>query len=91
MQAVFDGHNDVLLRLWQNARKGADPVREFVDGIGEGHIDAPRAKAGGLIGGISAIYVPSGDLVLQPREELVGLRREVSARGGVRRQGARLL
>ena len=69
MQAVFDGHNDVLLRLWQNARKGSDPVREFVDGIGEGHIDAPRAKAGGLIGGLSAIYVPSGDLILQPPDE----------------------
>lgn len=69
MQAVFDGHNDVLLRLWQNARKGQDPVREFVDGIDQGHIDAPRAKAGGLVGGLSAIYVPSGDLVLQPPNE----------------------
>lgn len=64
MQAVFDGHNDVLLRLWQNARKGSDPVGEFVGGTDQGHIDAPRAKTGGLVGGLCAIYVPSGDLVL---------------------------
>ncbi|MEK1925579.1 MAG: peptidase, partial [Rhizobium giardinii] len=51
MQAVFDGHNDVLLRLWSNAKNGADPVHEFVNGTGEGHIDGPRAKRGGLAGG----------------------------------------
>ena len=51
MQLVFDGHNDVLLRLWRNAKMGSDPVAEFIDGTYEGHIDAPRAKAGGLAGG----------------------------------------
>ncbi|XUY26409.1 dipeptidase [Agrobacterium sp. rho-8.1] len=65
MQLVFDGHNDVLLRLWRNAKSGSDPVAEFVQGTVEGHIDAPRAKAGGLAGGICAIYIPSGDLILQ--------------------------
>lgn len=59
MQAVFDGHNDVLLRLWQNARTGADPVAEFRDGIETGHIDAPRARKGGLVGGLCAIYIPN--------------------------------
>lgn len=59
MQAVFDGHNDVLLRLWQNARAGADPVAEFRDGIAAGHIDAPRARMGGLVGGLCAIYIPN--------------------------------
>ena len=63
MQFVFDGHNDVLLRLWTHAREGADPVAEFRDGTRVGHIDGPRAKAGGLAGGLCAIYVPSGDLV----------------------------
>ena len=63
MQSVFDGHNDVLLRLWHHARDGADPIAEFKDGISSGHIDAPRAKAGGLAGGLCAIYIPSGDLV----------------------------
>ncbi|WP_137134501.1 dipeptidase [Rhizobium sp. FKY42] len=65
MELVFDGHNDVLLRLWRNMRNGADPVREFMQGTREGHIDGPRAKAGGLAGGLCAIYIPSGDLILQ--------------------------
>jgi len=60
MQRVFDGHNDVLLRLWENARSGGDPVREFMDGAPGGHIDLPRARKGGLAGGICAIYIPSG-------------------------------
>jgi membrane dipeptidase len=63
MQLVFDGHNDVLLRLWSHAKDGSDPVAEFADGTTAGHIDAPRSKAGGLAGGLCAIYIPSGDLV----------------------------
>jgi len=63
MQFVFDGHNDVLLRLWTHEREGGDPVAEFANGIDTGHIDAPRAKTGGLVGGLCAIYIPSGDLV----------------------------
>lgn len=69
MQAVFDGHNDVLLRLWANAAKGADPVAEFADGIDSGHIDGPRAKKGGLAGGLCAIYIPSDGLVLKTPDE----------------------
>ncbi|MBA8839525.1 dipeptidase [Ochrobactrum sp. RH2CCR150] len=60
MQRVFDGHNDVLLRLWENSRNGDDPIREFIDGTQTGHIDAPRSRKGALAGGICAIYVPSG-------------------------------
>ncbi len=69
MQAVFDGHNDVLLRLWSHAKAGADPVAEFVEGISEGHIDGPRSLKGGLVGGLCAIYIPSGDLVLKQPDE----------------------
>lgn len=69
MQLVFDGHNDVLLRLWHNGKKGGDPVAEFVDGTPQGHIDVPRAKAGGLAGGLCAVYIPSGDLILQEPDE----------------------
>lgn len=66
MQTAFDGHNDVLLRLWTNARKGADPVREFIEGTDRGHLDLPRAKKGGVIGGLCAIYIPSeGGLTLR--------------------------
>lgn len=70
MQLVFDGHNDVLFRLWNHAADGADPVAEFIDGAaaagfaGEeaGHIDMVRARSGGLAGGLCAIYVSSGRL-----------------------------
>lgn len=55
MQRVFDGHNDTLLRLWSAGDTGG--VR-FLDGDGEGHIDLPRARAGGFAGGLFAIYVP---------------------------------
>ncbi len=54
---VFDGHNDVLLRLWSSSE--ANPVDRFIDGEKVGHIDLPRAKKGGLAGGLCAIYVPS--------------------------------
>ncbi|MEH3127337.1 dipeptidase [Agrobacterium cavarae] len=69
MQLVFDGHNDVLLRLWHNGKKGGDPVAEFIDGTAQGHIDVPRAKTGGLAGGLCAVYIPSGDLILQEPDE----------------------
>jgi membrane dipeptidase len=69
MELVFDGHNDVLLRLWRNMKAGGDPVAEFTNGTTAGHIDAPRAKTGGLVGGLCAIYIPSGDLVLKEPDE----------------------
>lgn len=61
MQLIFDGHNDVLLRLWEHAKKGADPIAEFVDGTDKGHIDAPRAKKGGLAGGFCAMFIPPNE------------------------------
>ena len=68
MQPVFDGHNDVLLRLWTNAAKGADPVAEFMEGTSQGHIDMPRAQKGGLAGGLCAIYISSGDFGDETRD-----------------------
>lgn len=65
MQAIFDGHNDVLLRLWNHQKEGIDPVEEFLAGTTHGHIDLPRSRRGGLAGGLCAIYVPSGHLVLK--------------------------
>jgi membrane dipeptidase len=69
MQAVFDGHNDVLYRLWNNAAKGADPVAEFIEGTRQGHIDMPRAQKGGLIGGLCAIYITSANMPDEQRDE----------------------
>jgi membrane dipeptidase len=54
---VFDGHNDVLLRLW--SKVGSDGVADFLTGDGLGHIDLPRMNAGGFAGGMFAIFAPS--------------------------------
>ena len=56
---IFDGHNDVLFRLFN--KKTANPARDFVAGDGEGHLDLPRMRKGGFAGGLFAVYVPSGD------------------------------
>ncbi len=45
MQRIFDGHNDVLLRLWKKAHAGDDPVAAFVGGSERAHVDLPRAQA----------------------------------------------
>jgi membrane dipeptidase len=52
---IFDGHNDALLRLFQQS----DPVTAFRNRGGDGHLDLMRAKAGGFAGGIFACFVPS--------------------------------
>lgn len=50
---VFDGHNDTLLRLYR-----PDAGDSFFSSP-NGHIDLPRAHAGGLAGGFFAVFVPS--------------------------------
>jgi membrane dipeptidase len=54
---IFDGHNDVLLRL--HLRAGADAVTAFLEGGDKGHLDLPKARQGGFAGGLFAIFVPS--------------------------------
>lgn len=54
---AFDGHNDVLLRLVQH--HAADPVGAFLNGTADGHIDLPRARQGGMAGGLFAVFPPS--------------------------------
>ncbi|MBZ6076981.1 dipeptidase [Microvirga puerhi] len=54
---VFDGHNDVLLRLWRSGNSNAE--LEFLRGSDTGHLDLPRARAGGFAGGLFAVYIPS--------------------------------
>ena len=53
---VFDGHNDTLLKLYERGRHG--PV-SFFERSSEGHIDLPRAREGGLAGGLFAVFVPA--------------------------------
>ena len=54
--AIFDGHNDVLLRLYRRA--SAEAVAAFLQGEDKGHLDLPKARAGGFAGGLFAIFVP---------------------------------
>lgn len=54
---VFDGHNDVLLRLYRAGLAGAE--ERFLLGDKTTQIDLPRARAGGFVGGLFALYVPS--------------------------------
>ncbi len=48
---VFDGHNDTLLSLLTTGR-------DFFSESEIGHIDLPRARKGGLVGGFFAVFVP---------------------------------
>lgn len=58
---VFDGHNDVLLRLDE-----ADGERSFLEESSEGHLDLPRARRGGFAGGLFAVFVPGPGLQEPP-------------------------
>jgi len=51
---IFDGHNDLLFHL----HRGSITRDEVIHGHAKGHIDLPRAKAGGFAGGMFAIFVP---------------------------------
>lgn len=53
---VFDGHNDLLLRL---AQAPARREQIWLTGEGKGHLDLPRMKQGGFAAGFFAIYIPS--------------------------------
>jgi membrane dipeptidase len=55
--AVFDGHNDLLLRLWSLPPEDRDAA--WLHGRGALHMDLPRMRRGGFAGGFFAIYVPS--------------------------------
>ena len=54
--AIFDGHNDVLLQLYQAG--GLSETDRFLTGL-DGSIDLIKARAGGFGGGFFAVYIPS--------------------------------
>lgn len=60
---IFDGHNDTLLRFYQN-----DDVdyADFLTEMQGGHIDLVRARRGGFTGGFFAVYVPNPELRIDP-------------------------
>jgi membrane dipeptidase len=51
---IFDGHNDTLLNL---ASDIGGNRRSFFERSERGHIDLPRAREGGLAGGMFAVFV----------------------------------
>jgi len=63
-QAVFDGHNDLLLRLWLED-SASDPVARFLDGALSGHLDLARMRQGGFAGGLFAVFVPPASFTQQ--------------------------
>jgi membrane dipeptidase len=61
--AIFDGHNDAVQHLAEYRPGG----RDFLAHSDDGHLDLPRAREGGLIGGLFAMFAkpdrpPVGDL-----------------------------
>lgn len=63
---VFDGHNDLVLRLL----KGDVTAEQVAQGVPDGHIDTPRAIKGGFGGGIFAIFVPNPDNISVDHEAM---------------------
>lgn len=63
MIRFFDGHNDFLTELWESeARRARWPGPSET-----GHLDLPRMRAGGFVGGFFAIWTPSDTLPDAPR------------------------
>ena len=54
---IFDGHNDLLLRLYRRA--ATEATAAFLNGEDKGQLDLPKARKGGFAGGLFAIFVPS--------------------------------
>ncbi|PDT75615.1 dipeptidase [Bradyrhizobium sp. C9] len=50
--AIFDGHNDASQHLAEYREGG----RDFLVRSEEGHLDLPRAREGGMVGGLFAMY-----------------------------------
>lgn len=73
---VFDGHNDVLLRLYKS--KSSDAVSDFLEGEEAGHLDLKKAKAGSFAGGLFALYSPSAAKPVATEKQTVGEQGEVA-------------
>lgn len=62
---IFDGHNDLLLRLW--IEQPQTPVTQVFSGLPGGHLDFPRMQRGGFAGGLFAVFVPPASYIAQLR------------------------
>lgn len=82
MLPIFDGHNDVLLRLVRKSEPDGG-VTSFLQGDDAGHLDLPRARAGGLAGGLFAVFVPSPEPTGDREEMMRAAEYEVPLPGDV--------
>jgi membrane dipeptidase len=64
VQAVFDGHNDALTR---------EDYARIATGRPGGHVDIPRMRAGGMRGGIFAVFTPSSRMRKRPLRRKSGV------------------
>jgi hypothetical protein len=53
---IFDGHNDTLTNIFKS-QPGHE--RSFYECSQHGQLDLPRARSGGLAGGVCAIFTPA--------------------------------
>lgn len=75
---VFDGHNDAVQTLLEHRPGG----RDFLRRSEAGHLDLPRAREGGMFGGLFALMAhpaepPRDDLTLTPNGYAVRLAEEL--------------
>ena len=55
MMRIFDGHNDTLTKLYSMGNTGQDA---FFDGTSDRQLDLPKARKGGMAGGLFGIFTP---------------------------------
>jgi len=55
MLRIFDGHNDTLTKLYSMGEKGQNA---FFDGTPDRQLDLPKARKGGMAGGLFGIFTP---------------------------------
>jgi membrane dipeptidase len=67
MIPVFDGHNDAITR---------DGTPDLSNRLGDGHLDLPRMREGGMRGGIFAIFTPSAERGSRPLRFAPGVHAE---------------
>ncbi|GAB3044514.1 dipeptidase [Acinetobacter apis] len=61
---IFDGHNDVLARLWLSNDLNR-PAYAFLTQMLPGQMDLKRCQQAGMVGGMFAIFIPPFDYVAQ--------------------------
>lgn len=73
---IFDGHNDTILRA---VRASAENPFDFFTENATGHLDLPRARRGGMAGGIFAIFTPAppGTPKIEPVIDETGYRQQL--------------